>query len=59
MIYAKHAETIFDDFPDESMEYDLKVRHSCESRNPEDLILGEIRLLKHAPGGRPPSVVPA
>ena len=37
------------------MEYGPKVRHSCESRNPEGPILGEIRLLKHAPRGCPPS----
>ena len=42
MIYAKHAKTIVDDFPGESMEYAPKVRHSCESRNPEGPILGEI-----------------
>ena len=48
MIYAKHAKTIFDDFPGESMEYDLKIRHSCESRNAEGPILGEVRLLKRA-----------
>ena len=49
MIYAKHAQTIFDDFPGKSMEYNLKVRHSCESRNPEGPILGGVRLMKQAP----------
>ena len=49
MIYAKHAKTTFDDLLGESMEYDLKVRHSCESRNPEGPILGEVRLMKQAP----------
>ena len=48
MIYAKYAKTISDDFPGENMEYGPKVRHSCESRNPEGPILGEIRLLKQA-----------
>ena len=53
MIYAKQSKTIFDDFPGKSMEYDLKVRHSCESRNPESPILGEVRLLKQAPRATP------
>ena len=49
MIYAKYAKTISDDLPGENMEYGPKVRHSCESRNPEGPILGEVRLLKQAP----------
>ena len=53
MIYAKHAKTILDDFPGENMEYDLKIRHSCESRNAEGPILGEVRLLKQAPRTAP------
>ena len=53
MIYAKYAKTISDDFPGENMEYGPKVRHSCESRNPEGPILGEVRLLKQTPCGRP------
>ena len=53
MIYAKYAKTISDDLPGENMEYGPKVRHSCESRNPEGPILGEVRLLKQAPCGRP------
>ena len=53
MIYAKHAKTIFDDSPGESMEYGPKIRHSCASRNPEGPTFGEIRLMKHAACGRP------
>ncbi len=56
MIYAKYVKTISDDLPGENMEYGPKVRHSCQSRNPEGPILGEVRLLKQAPCGRPSCV---
>ena len=58
MIYAKHFKTLFDDLPRESMEYGPKVHPFYESRNPEGPILGEIRLMKHAPCGRPPTPNP-
>ena len=53
MIYAKHFKTLFDDLPRESMEYGPKVHPFYESRNPEGPILGEIRLMKHAPRTAP------
>ena len=59
MIYAKYVKTISDDLPGENMEYGPKVRHSCQSRNPEGPILGEVRLLKQAPCGRPSCVFPS
>ena len=57
MIYAKHFKTLFDDLPRESMEYGPKVHPFYESRNPEGPILGEIRLMKHAPCGCPSPLV--
>ena len=58
MIYAKHFKALFDDLPRESMEYGPKVHPFYESRNPEGPILGEIRLMKHAPGTALPHLPP-